>query len=51
MPVVSAGLRAYQWTFVWPLGHGVAHAGSRLTVDNHRGAVAVCAVGMEVGAT
>ena len=51
MPVVIAGLRAYQWTFVRPLGHGVEHVGPRLAVDNHRGTIAVRAVEMEVGAT
>ena len=51
MPVVIAGLRAYQWTFVRPLGHEVEHAEPRLGVDDHRGAIVVRAVGMEVGAT
>lgn len=51
MHVVIAGPQAYHWAFARALTGGVERAGRCLGVDDHRGAVVVRAVGMEVGET
>ena len=50
MPVVIVGRGAYQSAFERALTGGVERAGRCLAVGNHRGAVVVRVVGMEVGA-